>query len=54
MRNAFVSHSTSDNRDVAETDSFLRAAGFDEVFNDERRDEELAAAKAVLKEAELG
>jgi tetratricopeptide (TPR) repeat protein len=34
MRSAFVSHSTSDDRYVAEMDSFLRAAGYDEVFND--------------------
>jgi len=34
MRRAFVSHSTSDDRYVAEMESFLRAAGFDEVFND--------------------
>ena len=34
MRSAFVSHSTSDDRYVAEMESFLRAAGFDEVFND--------------------
>src|SRR5258708_733336 len=34
MRGAFVSHSTSDDSFVAEMESFLRAAGFDEVFND--------------------
>jgi hypothetical protein len=34
MRSAFVSHSTSDDRYVAEMESFLRAAGFDDVFND--------------------
>jgi TIR domain len=34
MRRAFVSHSTSDDSFVAEMESFLRAAGFDEVFND--------------------
>ena len=34
MRNAFVSHSTSDDRYVAEMEAFLRAAGFDDVFND--------------------
>jgi tetratricopeptide (TPR) repeat protein len=34
MRSAFVSHSSSDDRYVAEMESFLRAAGFDEVFND--------------------
>lgn len=34
MRRAFVSHSTSDDRYVAEMESFLRAAGFDDVFND--------------------
>jgi tetratricopeptide (TPR) repeat protein len=34
MRSAFVSHSTSDDRYVAEMESFLRAAGYDEVFND--------------------
>src|SRR6185503_16473219 len=34
MRSAFVSHSTSDDSFVAEMESFLRAAGFDEVFND--------------------
>jgi hypothetical protein len=31
---AFVSHSSADDRYVAEMESFLRAAGFDEVFND--------------------
>ena len=44
----------SDYRYVAEMESFLRAAGFDHVFNDERRDEELADAKAALKDAGLG
>ncbi len=34
MRRAFVSHSTADDRYVAEMDSFLRAAGYDHVFND--------------------
>lgn len=34
MRSAFVSHSTCDDRYVAEMESFLRAAGFDDVFND--------------------
>ncbi len=34
MRSAFVSHSTSDDRYVAEMESFLRAAGYEEVFND--------------------
>ena len=34
MRRAFVSHSTADDSFVAEMESFLRAAGFDEVFND--------------------
>jgi hypothetical protein len=34
MRHAFVSHSTSDDSYVAEMESFLRAAGFGEVFND--------------------
>ena len=34
MRSAFVSHSTSDDSFVAEMESFLRASGFDEVFND--------------------
>ena len=34
MRRAFVSHSTRDDYYVAELESFLRAAGFDEVFND--------------------
>lgn len=34
MRRAFVSHSTTDDGYVAEMESFLRAAGFDEVFND--------------------
>ena len=34
MRSAFVSHSTSDDSFVAEMESFLRAAGFEEVFND--------------------
>jgi hypothetical protein len=54
MRSAFVSHSTSDDRYVAEMDSLLRAASFDEVFNDKRRDEGLADGKAALKEAGLG
>jgi len=36
MRRAFVSHSTADDRYVAEMESFLRAAGYDEVFNDVR------------------
>lgn len=54
MRRAFVSHSTSDDRYVAEMKSFLCAADFDEVFNDKRRDEELADAKAALKDAGLG
>jgi hypothetical protein len=31
---AFVSHSSADDRYVAEMESFLRAAGFDDVFND--------------------
>jgi tetratricopeptide (TPR) repeat protein len=35
MRRAFVSHSTADDSYVAEMESFLRAAGFDEVFNDD-------------------
>ena len=34
MRRAFVSHSSADDRYVAEMDAFLRAAGFDDVFND--------------------
>ncbi len=34
MRRAFVSHSTADDAFVAEMESFLRAAGFDDVFND--------------------
>ena len=34
MRRAFVSHSTVDDRYVAEMEAFLRAAGFDDVFND--------------------
>jgi hypothetical protein len=34
MRNAFVSHSTSDDGYVGELESFLRATGFAEVFND--------------------
>jgi hypothetical protein len=34
MRRAFVSHSTVDDGYVAEMESFLRAAGYDEVFND--------------------
>ena len=34
MRRALVSHSTSDDGYVAEMESFLRAAGFDHVFND--------------------
>jgi len=34
MRRAFVSHSTSDDSYVAEMESFLRTAGFYEVFND--------------------
>jgi hypothetical protein len=33
---AFVSHSSADDRYVAEMESFLRAAGFDDVFNDVR------------------
>lgn len=34
MRSAFVSHSTVDDSYVTEMESFLRAAGFDDVFND--------------------
>jgi len=34
MRRAFVSHSTRDDYYVAELESLLRAAGFDDVFND--------------------
>ena len=34
MRRAFVSHSTADDGYVAEMESFLRAAGYDDVFND--------------------
>ncbi|OYW75973.1 MAG: hypothetical protein B7Z37_10955 [Verrucomicrobia bacterium 12-59-8] len=34
MRRAFVSHSTADDSYVAEMESFLRAADFDDVFND--------------------
>ena len=34
MRRAFVSHSTADDSFVAEMESFLRAAGFDDVFID--------------------
>lgn len=34
MRRAFVSHSSADDRYVAEVESFLRKAGFDDVFND--------------------
>ncbi|MCX6879729.1 MAG: toll/interleukin-1 receptor domain-containing protein [Verrucomicrobia bacterium] len=34
MRHAFVSHSTADDSFIAEMESFLRAAGFDDVFND--------------------
>jgi hypothetical protein len=34
MRRAFVSHSTADDSFVAEMESFLHAAGFDDVFND--------------------
>ncbi len=34
MPRAFVSHSSADDRYVAEMESFLRAAGFEEVFND--------------------
>ncbi len=34
MRRAFVSHSTADDSFIAEMESFLRAAGFDDVFND--------------------
>ncbi len=34
LRRAFVSHSTADDYYVAEMESFLRAAGFDDVFND--------------------
>ncbi|MCX6879728.1 MAG: TIR domain-containing protein [Verrucomicrobia bacterium] len=33
MRSAFVSHSTADDSFVAEMESFLRAAGFEDVFN---------------------
>ena len=33
-RRAFVSHSSADDSFVAELESFLRASGFDEVFND--------------------
>ena len=33
-RRAFVSHSTADDAFVAEMELFLRAAGFDDVFND--------------------
>lgn len=54
MRSAFVSHSTSDDRYVAGMESFLHAAGYDEVFNDKRRDEELADAKTALKDAGVG
>ncbi|HAB17728.1 MAG TPA: toll/interleukin-1 receptor domain-containing protein [Verrucomicrobiota bacterium] len=34
MRRAFVSHSARDDSYVAELDALLRAAGFDDVFND--------------------
>ncbi|MDV6347051.1 TIR domain-containing protein [Nitrosomonas sp. Is35] len=34
MPRAFVSHSSADDSFVAEMESFLRAAGFDDVFND--------------------
>ena len=34
MRRAFVSHSSADDAFVAEMESFLRASGFDDVFND--------------------
>ncbi|PTQ77193.1 TIR domain-containing protein [Nitrosomonas oligotropha] len=34
MPRAFVSHSSADDNFVAEMESFLRAAGFDDVFND--------------------
>ncbi|MFN0069282.1 MAG: toll/interleukin-1 receptor domain-containing protein [Limisphaerales bacterium] len=34
MPRAFLSHSTADDLYVAELESFLRAAGFDDVFND--------------------
>ena len=34
MRRAFVTHSTRDDYYVAELESLLRAAGFDDVFND--------------------
>lgn len=33
-RRAFISHATADDSYVAEMESFLRAAGYDEVFND--------------------
>ena len=47
MRRAFVSHSTADDGYVAEMESFLRATGFEEVFNDAsaiRPDEEFWSA----------
>jgi hypothetical protein len=58
MRSAFVSHSTSDDRYVAEMESFLRAAGFDDVFNDVsaiRPDEKLwpAIEKGIAKSEAL-
>lgn len=34
MRSAFVSHSTSDDRYVAEMEAFLRAVGYNQVFSD--------------------
>lgn len=60
MHSAFVSHSTSDDRYVAEMNSFLCAAGYDEVFHDvnanrpdekfwpELEKDDLAAAKAAI------
>jgi hypothetical protein len=34
LRRAFISHATADDSYVAEMESFLRAMGFDDVFND--------------------
>lgn len=34
LRRAFISHATADDSYVAEMESFLRAAGYDDVFND--------------------
>jgi hypothetical protein len=52
MRRAIVSHSSYDDRFVAEMEAFLRAARYDEVFNDVSAIR--ADAKAALKDAALG